>query len=59
MITEIDNRDQWVCRCCTHRGDFKLLGKGKIECSVCGSIHFVSNDGELFLVRLGDKDATE
>ena len=55
MITEIDNQDQWVCRCCMHRDDFKLPGKGLIECSVCGAQHFVSADGELFLINLGER----
>jgi len=53
--TVIDERDnQWVCRCCGHKGDFLLLGKGFIRCSMCGSGHFVSLDGELFLITLGE-----
>lgn len=55
MTTEIDNKDQWICRNCMHKGDFQLEGNGYIRCFHCGSLHFVSNAGELFLVVVRNK----
>jgi len=51
MITEEATNNKWVCQTCRKVGEFKLKGRGFIECSQCGSVFIVTNSGNLLLVR--------
>ena len=51
MVTEERADAQWVCQTCRKVGEFKLHGRGFIECSQCGSVFIVTNSGNLLLVR--------
>ena len=39
---------QWVCRCCGRVGGFRLLGRGFIICSGCGTVHVVPASGAIY-----------
>ena len=42
--------EQWDCQKCGRKGGFKLMGKGFIMCTGCGTWHIVSSSGQVHRV---------